>query len=238
MINLTGFSKIQPEFFAMRNFLKKIVITHAKLNVFPDFQSCPLLETLDLSFNAIAEVPVLTRSFPKLFHFCISSNRIESLGSLVNISNLAVLRELDIRFNPVCNRRGFKLFLTRKIPSLMLFNCEHVYSNSKDSLYLESNWEALLIANSSDQVECFRPMSIRTISGLESSALEKNYYPSQVILNPSVQGLFSADAITTLELDSCQLLNLNRLPERLVVDWRMRLFKTNPFLSLDVVWQT
>ena len=118
MINLTGFPTIQPEFFAMRNFLKKIVISHADLKIFPNVPSCPLLESLDISFNAISEIPVLSQSFPKLLHLCISSNRIESFASLVNLSNSVTLNEIDMRFNPVCNIRGFKLFLSRKIHCL------------------------------------------------------------------------------------------------------------------------
>lgn len=222
-VNLSGFQSIQADFFAMRSFLKTIVINHADLTSFPEMKQCPLLEVLDLSFNRIPEVPVLNDTYPLLRKLLISSNQVHQLISLLNISKSSNLQEIDLSLNPVCEIRDFSFFLARKIPTLIRLNEQDV-KEKHDSLYLDYEWDSFLLSRSSDQVESFRPMSIRTSSGSESSALEQKYY--RTIITSSVANSLSIDAITTLELDSCQLLNLSRLPESMA-NLRWASFRNN-----------
>ena len=193
----------------MRNSLTKIVINHSSLNCIPDIELCPMLEMLDLSFNNISNVPDLTAKFPKLNCLLLNSNQIHQLDSLVNVSKSSNIRELDLRNNPIFEIRDFKSFILKKIPLLLYFNGELVVQTLKTH---DSNWDNFFFQNASTQAECLRPMSIRTTNGRDSSALEQNYYRS--LIKPPTISHFNADTITILELDDCQLLDLNQLPDR------------------------
>lgn len=211
-LNLTGVVTIQSDYFALRNFLTTIIINHAKLEKFPSLQVCPLLEHLDLSFNAITTIPPLTTEFPKLKALYLASNQISTLSELERISNVN-LAELDIRFNPATLIRDYDIFLIKKIPCLVKLNDQDIFASKWGGF--PGDWNSLLLCRSSDQVESFRPLSIRTLYGRESSSLEHNYYRKE--MPKSIAQKFVPELITTLELDQCQLLNLDKLPNQYII---------------------
>lgn len=72
------------------------------------------------------------------------------------------------------------------------------------------SWEHYFYQHSSDQRQSFRPFSMRTDDGRESSSLlHKNHK-----ITKQLPYEFHESLITTLELDSCNLLNLKRLPDQ------------------------
>jgi hypothetical protein len=206
-LNLSGFTSVASEYFAMRNILKSVVINCANLSSFPNFPVMLSMERLDLSFNTISEVPSrIHTQFPKLKTLCLASNNLESIADVKRIMECSKLVELDIRYNGIAKIRNVDDLIKSRL-NLEAFNGQKIFEKRVPV----TNWDSLFRKSISNQSECFRPFSLRTLQGIDSSSLEQNYYlqvPS--VLSDSI----AFDQITAMELDSCSLLGLDKLPEQ------------------------
>ncbi|KAJ3337839.1 hypothetical protein HDU91_001371, partial [Kappamyces sp. JEL0680] len=213
-VNLSGFTSLPPEYFAKYSNLTSITINHAELASFPNFPLLPALESLDLSYNVIAEIPpFLAKHLPKLKRLLLASNRIHASKDVQAIGELAKLVELDVRFNPIWKSKEMELLLAFRLVFLETLNGQKLKEDHRRQQTSSKDPAVILQSRISDQSESFRPFSLRTQYGAESSSLEQNYYSAQL---PRYQRQsITIDAITTLELDNCQLTSLALLPETL-----------------------
>ncbi|KAI8896203.1 hypothetical protein BC833DRAFT_598395 [Globomyces pollinis-pini] len=216
-LNLTGITPLNPEYFNNRNTLKTIIIRHSELTNVPLFLVCPLLETLDLSFNKITVIPDIALMMPKLKELNMISNSLNHISSISSLTKTRTsLERLDIRFNRISSIKELREYIVGRLKSLTVMNQKPITETERtdaERMYIQS--QALISQNnSSEQSQSFRPMSIRTQYGPGSSSLEQNYYFQKQFI--SLSGVIDAQKITTLELDSCQLVNLDLLPDRMV----------------------
>lgn len=204
VLNLSCSSLALEDYFS--KFLTTITINHAQMVSFPKIVMCPSLEALDLSFNSIESIPLdLCTTSPKLKKLFLISNRIKTV---ILFAPSSILEEIDLRFNPVSKTKDLISFLLSKVPTLLIINTA-VLSKSKEPVSWNQKFQSCI----SDQTESFRPLSIRTSFGIESSSLEQNYYHFKFL--SSIPARIEIDSMTALELDSCHLTNLDAFPERM-----------------------
>ncbi|KAJ3411055.1 Leucine-rich repeat-containing protein 9 [Chytridiales sp. JEL 0842] len=159
-----------------------LITENLSLDPFLQFTS---LKSLTLSYCNLIEFPML-RYFPKLETLDISFNNIAVIISGIN--SLTHLKNLDLQGNQIGT-------------------FDTLSSSSK------STWTDIWTEKSSNQPHLFRPLSVRTQFGYGSSAAQNEYW--RIIKSPEQGGQgsnFSFEKITVLELDNCNLFDLDQLP--------------------------
>ncbi|KAJ3012251.1 UNVERIFIED_CONTAM: Leucine-rich repeat-containing protein 9 [Siphonaria sp. JEL0065] len=235
-LNLSLYPKLPPmTTFRLFSHIKSLILSRCGLKEIPhNLKYFPTLQTLDLSFNEITTLGVgLQDIAPHLTELDLSGNGIHHATDLAQLqSTLPELVELDLRLNPVCKCKGY-------IPLLLGFggllkldklDGQRVDENLKhaDTLSMILNkkiecategramktWADVYYEHSSTQQHLFRPLSVRTQSGYGSSAALNEYWR---ITGGAFDGhVFVVENITTLELDNCNLYNLDMLPLGLI----------------------
>ncbi|KAJ3322494.1 hypothetical protein HDV06_003038 [Boothiomyces sp. JEL0866] len=213
LLNFTGFHNIEFDTHIDRNKITRLTINHSNLSNFPYIPSLPNLELLNLSFNDIQIIPELCQ-LPRLRSLEMVANRCADFADIISLSKCSQnFESIDLRLTPVSKKFELKSFLIHKIKNISSINGKSISSEER-ALYIKlyaTNWKLFFELNSSFQNQSFRPLSIRTLTGPESSSLEQNYFK----IPQSVHEKFDPHLITTLELDNCQLLNLDGLPEQM-----------------------
>jgi Leucine-rich repeat (LRR) protein len=207
---LSGSSSIPPNFFGFTTSLRFLTLTHSNLATFPMIETSHHLEYLDVSFNKIISISNINFGFPLLKTLILANNSISDMSGLRSLSDLLYLVELDLRFNDITERKGYRRFLVNNSPYLKKLDDKVISDLETEKYEYNSDWESYFQKHISDQKQSFRPFSIRTEYGLGSSSLERYYYRIPDIIQSKIE----SSQITTLELDGCQLVNLDRLPER------------------------
>lgn len=209
---LTNSTSISPVLFELGTSLRFLTLTNSNLVNLPNIEAPNHLEYLDVSFNQIKTISTINVGFPLLKTLILNNNSISDISGLSSLSSLLYLVELDLRFNDITEKKDYRKLLVNKIRSLKKLD-EKVVSDleiEECNYEYKYDWESYFQKHISDQKQSFRPFSIRTEYGLENSSLENNYYRIPYLIQSKIE----CAQITTLELDSCQLTNLDRLPER------------------------
>ncbi|KAI8846431.1 hypothetical protein BC829DRAFT_398533 [Chytridium lagenaria] len=237
--------------------IRSLSLSGCGLKEVPPIRHFPKLETLDLSFNYIV---VLSSGFGasspachSLRHLDLAGNHICSLDSLRCIQeHLKVLDTLDLRYNPICHRKGYRGYLlanakkclksVKVLDDTVVEPSERNWSWRKmvhiDAAALdESSLAAVYIKeHSSSQSHLFRPLSVRTQAGYGSSAAQHEYWQTANDIDiseiPSSPLQLNLEILTTLEMDSCNLFDLDFLPSGLV-NLRWASFRNNNLRDLS-----
>ncbi|RKO93872.1 hypothetical protein BDK51DRAFT_18137 [Blyttiomyces helicus] len=217
-LNLTHHPFRSLEEFTALTSLRSISVSHCGIDHVPTLRHFPKLERLDISFNRI-EVLDKVISAPDLMWLDASGNRIVDLEIFENATSLV---GLDLRFNPVCERKGYKKLAIRHIRRLKNLDGLDVDLSEKECD--EPTGPELIVSRSSSQPHLFRPLSVRTFSGYGSSAAQNEYW--RVSHHPHLKAGMIAESLTTLELDSCSLFDLGVLPAGLI-NLRWASFRNN-----------
>jgi Leucine-rich repeat (LRR) protein len=210
-VNLSGYKPITINFNVFSDHLVALSMTHSSIAEMPELPLMQALNTLDLSFNCITTIKLKKSNLPNLKHLDLAGNNISDVLEICKLSEIETLESIDLRFNAISrtkNLRSLTILSTKRINSINLVKVgAEELKKVKSTL---DSWEIMMAKMSTDQVQSCRPLSIRTYNGPASSALERNFYLSKVVLdNP-----FVPDIITTLELDSCYLVSLDSLPSK------------------------
>jgi Leucine-rich repeat (LRR) protein len=212
ILNLSGITHLAVDSFPISETLTSLTITHSNLTSMPDFSICPSLELLDLSFNLITVLTDMSAILPKLRTLDLCANKLQDVSLIQFLQPIKSLEYLDIRFNPLAKLQGIRDLILGTMQQLTSLNHEAISQKDKfmRMRQFHEDWSLHFQKSTSNQTQSFRQLSMRTISGPESSALEYNYYP---VKEESLLGYnFFPNQITTLELDNCDLINLDRLP--------------------------
>jgi hypothetical protein len=191
--------------------LKNLVLSGCSLRECPILPSLPVLELLDLSFNHIRTLNDNILYVPNLQTLNLTGNYIDEFENLKLIfKHLKNLCSLDLRYNKVSENVGLESYISESLPSLQVLNNEIIEGryplNGKSMPVLEpvsANLE-ILSQFSSSQGNLFRSLTMRTDSGFGSSAF---FSESSM----SIARSLAPECITTLELDGCNLFNLDAL---------------------------
>ena len=180
----------------------------------------PKLEKLDISFNSISSITNGLSNLQYLKYFDASANRIVDFETLHYLcENLDSLTSLDLRFNPISKKKGYRNHIIGTLGTkfLKIFDGVQVSSSEKHKASkVEHQLNEVFHEHASTQPHLFRPLSVRTQTGYGSSAALNEYWKLSKNPDSTGQSYFNYDAITTLELDNCNLFNLDGLPEKYV----------------------
>lgn len=202
-LNLSGFNISSS--LNIRSDLVFLTINHSNLQEIPSYFAFKSLKKLDLSFNTISMLPAEFRcNFPALTGLVMPFNCISFISGTTNIFGMNTLSFLDLSFNPVSELVGFKHCIAEKMPYLSILNGSQLIDNIEEET-------KLIPRNVSVQHDLFRPLSIRTSFGPDSSSIVQTYI-RPISVPPSLTSNIISPTITTLELDSCSLTDLDRLP--------------------------
>jgi hypothetical protein len=203
-INLSGFKLVSAiDSWSRFKNLKSLTITHAGLDTFPDVSTCNSLEFLDLSFNRLRNIRNLD-NMTNMRTLLLVRNEISSLKSLQVLSYSTIVR-LDLRYNAVEKVKGFSNYIALRCPHVTSLNNKQLQLG--DARLFKQKTDELLRIHTSSQSYLQRPLTMRTLYGYGSRSTEKEY----VHLVPRM--IIEPDHITTIELDSCCLFDLNGLPD-------------------------
>ncbi|KAI8805973.1 hypothetical protein BJ742DRAFT_901172 [Cladochytrium replicatum] len=217
-INLSGFAgsiqKLSPTYPLTE--LRTLVITHASLDaksIDRFHMHFPYLEKLDLSNNSLTTTIL---DSPHVRRSNIATNTFE-WSFKRPLGTFAQLTHLDLRFNPVTKRKGYNRLILELLPRIGRLDAMIV----KSSQVFHSTFNCLAPKSfrSSIQPHIFRPLSVRTQAGVGSTAAQREYWrdkdpQDQKLSTP--RSVVTAEKITILELDSCNLFNLKDLPTSLI----------------------
>ncbi|KAJ1535404.1 Leucine-rich repeat-containing protein 9, partial [Nowakowskiella sp. JEL0078] len=157
----------------------------------------------------------------------------ESIVSMdFDLENMHLSLEiLDLRFNPVANRKGFRFLLAGILLHLKSLNCLEIEAHDKKNRpHTNEEWKKIITERVSSQSYMFRPLSVRTQAGHGSSAAQHEYWKN--FKTELINGPFVSENITTLELDSCGLFNLDIVPTAMV-NLRWASFRNNNFRDIS-----
>ncbi|KAJ3065950.1 Leucine-rich repeat-containing protein 9 [Podochytrium sp. JEL0797] len=238
ILNLSLYNKL-PAMSTFRLFssIKQLVLSQCQLKDIPtNLKYFPHLEKLDLSFNEISTIGTgLQDVAGHLTHLDLAKNSIQQSADLVQIQNcLGKLVNLDLRLNPVCKSKGYHSLLLGfgGLLKLEVLDGRGVHPNMKHADTLSmilskkseratagasknmKTWSDVYYEHSSIQEHLFRPLSVRTQSGYGSSAALNEYW--RITGGAFDEHVFVVENITTLELDNCNLSNLDMLPLGLI----------------------
>ncbi|KAJ3352700.1 Leucine-rich repeat-containing protein 9 [Entophlyctis luteolus] len=237
-LNLSFYSKL-PSLATFRIFsaLKSLTLSNCNLVEIPaNLKYFPNLEKLDISFN---EIQLLNSGLQELSHHLkildLAGNRLSQSKDLTQIQmSLTEISEIDLRLNPVSKLKGYPHLLLgnggcSKLerldgclvdPSAKHADTLSMILQKKSIVCQDSNfpapmsWNDVFYEHSSTQQHLFRPLSVRTQSGYGSSAALNEYWR---VTSGSYEGHnFIVENMTTLELDNCNLYNLDMLPLGLI----------------------
>ncbi|KAI8910691.1 hypothetical protein DFJ77DRAFT_470723 [Powellomyces hirtus] len=212
--------------------IKSLSLSGCGLASIGSLSEFPQLEQLDLSFNKIAHLHTL-RIAPSLRLLDITGNVVaqrEEFDVVVKMGQTLV--ELDTRFNPICKSKGYRSYLCTQLPALRIFDglpCNVRDTNIKTVIDLP-----LLIEHSSTQPHLFRPLSVRTQTGYGFSATQNEYW--RLAHHPHINEALMIEALTTLELDSCNLFDLMQVPPGMV-NLRWASFRNNSIRDISPLAQ-
>ncbi|ORY39828.1 L domain-like protein [Rhizoclosmatium globosum] len=235
-LNFSLYSKLPPmTTFRLFSSIRNLILSQCCLKEIPaNLKYFQALEKLDLSFNEISTIANgLIDSASRLKELDLAGNQISLATDLALIQSTFVdLVTLDLRLNPVCKCKGYiplllgfggllkldKLDGRRVDASVKHADTLSMILNKKVECATEGRvmktWSDVYYEHSSTQQHLFRPLSVRTQSGYGSSAALNEYWR---ITGGAFDGhVFVVENITTLELDNCNLYNLDMLPIGLI----------------------
>ena len=97
------------------------------------------------------------------------------IGNSNLLNNLNQLEILDTRFNPISLAKDYRSLCISKKNTLIQLDGVFITSSERLHVFEENNWSNYFNLLISDQNQSFRPLSIRTSRGQESSSLEHYY---------------------------------------------------------------
>ncbi|KAJ3285947.1 Leucine-rich repeat-containing protein 9 [Borealophlyctis nickersoniae] len=244
-INIADDPEMFPPASASLN-ITHIALSHCGLDTIPNLTAFSHLEQLDVSFNNIRSIPdnfatvgetlkhldLVKNEIADLPNAALDENFIilyESLTILAFFTALSKLRFLDLRFNPISKRKGFRKLAMKHLRSLSLLNGLPIDDAERISI-VKPVTPDLIVSRSSTQPHLFRPLSVRTQSGYGSFAAQNDYW--RMSHHPHLNEGMVVEALTTLELDSCHLFDLDLLPTGFV-NLRWASFRNNHLTDIS-----
>jgi Leucine-rich repeat (LRR) protein len=112
--------------------LTSLVLSNCELKAFPSLPPLPNLEELDISCNMIHKLDSDLNS-SRLKKLDLSANAFHTFADLKGLENFTVIEELDLRFNTVCLRKGYRAKVTSDAPTLNVLDGIPVDPNDKVS---------------------------------------------------------------------------------------------------------
>ncbi|KAJ3163656.1 Leucine-rich repeat-containing protein 9 [Geranomyces michiganensis] len=222
-------SLTEQTFFAQ---IKSLSLSGCGLASIGSLSEFPQLEVLDLSFNRIAHLHTLCIA-ATLKSLDVAGNAIvqrEEFDIVIQMGQS--LSELDTRFNPICKSKGYRSYLTTRLSGLRMLDG---VPNRAGSVNPQSRIDlTLLIEHSSTQPHLFRPLSVRTQTGYGFSATQNEYW--RLAHHPHINEALMIEALTTLELDSCNLFDLQAVPSGMV-NLRWASFRNNSIRDVSPLAQ-
>ena len=128
MINFTGLSISNLESFNFSN-LRELCLSNCSLKQYPTLKTSPNLLILDLSYNGIHELgdgPKATLNLKQLDltgNFLVTQENLKGLWEF-----LRDLHVLDLRFNPITMRKGYRSMILLNFLLLTILDCQEVKS--------------------------------------------------------------------------------------------------------------
>ncbi|KAI8827030.1 uncharacterized protein EV422DRAFT_491205 [Fimicolochytrium jonesii] len=196
--------------------IRSLSLSGCGLNNVPSLAEFRQLEKLDVSFNKIKRLQTLMVT-PMLRHLDLAANQIADIKEFAVLFQKDCLSILDTRFNPVCKMKGHRSYMLVRLANLQCLDGVECSAHHQINL-------KLLIDHSSTQPHLFRPLSVRTQTGYGFSATQNEYW--RLAHHPHMTEQLVVEALTTLELDSCNLFDLSGLPTGMV-NLRWASFRNN-----------
>jgi Leucine-rich repeat (LRR) protein len=130
-LNLTGISGICIEEFDFPN-LRELCLSGCKLKQYPNLKQFPNLIILDVSNNGIYELGDAPKSTLNLKRLDLSSNFIVN-GEHIRVlyENLSMLQILDLRFNPINTKKGYRSMIISMFENLKILDCQEIFATEK-----------------------------------------------------------------------------------------------------------
>lgn len=117
-----------PEDFEFPN-LRELCLSNCSLKQYPNLKSLPNLVVLDISYNGIYELGEGPKTTLNLMRLDLSGNYILSPEHIrVLNENLFSLRVLDLRFNPINFRKGYRSMIISTFADLKILDCQEITS--------------------------------------------------------------------------------------------------------------
>lgn len=101
------------------------------------FESCAgSLVALNLSANGLATIPGPILGLPLLRRLALARNQLQSLSEVTHlVTELLELQSLDLRGNPVCRERRFRMaMITASQPTLQTLDNEPIHAEQREKL--------------------------------------------------------------------------------------------------------
>lgn len=110
--------------------LEELCLAKNQLKHITGLTSLPYLRTLDLSHNSITFLRGLEQT-QSLRFLNLSLNRIEKILQLRYVEGLELLTELDMCFNPIQNKKHYRIQVLFHIPQLRMLDGVDIMSEEK-----------------------------------------------------------------------------------------------------------
>ncbi|KAJ3265551.1 Leucine-rich repeat-containing protein 9 [Chytriomyces hyalinus] len=236
-LNMSMHSQVPPmNTFRLFSNMKSLTISSCGIKELPILKFFPCLETLDASFNSLSTLGNSFDDVPRLVKIDLSGNLLANTSEIAYLQkSLLKLISVDLRLNPLCKCKGYIAMMLgsnsfERLESLDGYTVDSSM-RSVDTISAILNRKVssadpgeasgdgktvmdIFHEHSSTQQHLFRPLSVRTHTGYGSSAALNEYW--RISIGCLDEPVFAVENITTLELDNCNLFNLDALPNNLI----------------------
>jgi len=135
-LNLTGISGVCIEELVLTN-LVELYLADCGLKQYPDLKMLPNLYVLDVSYNGIYELGDAPKSTLSLVKLDLSGNYIMTGEHVRVLAENLKLQILDLRFNPINSRKGYRSMIISMFADLRSLDCQDISSTEKVSSSLK-----------------------------------------------------------------------------------------------------
>jgi Leucine-rich repeat (LRR) protein len=111
-------------------YLEELHLQQNRIKKITGLENLPVLKNLDLSKNQISKLKGLESTLSLRF-LNLALNNVSKVGQLVYIENLPLLTQLDLCFNPIQNKKHYRLQVLFHIPQLRQLDGVEVLSEEK-----------------------------------------------------------------------------------------------------------
>lgn len=127
-LNLTGMRNLCIEDYDFP-YLRELCLSNCSLKQYPNLKSLRNLTDLDISYNGIYELGDGPKTTMNLKRLDLSGNFIVSPEHIrVLQENIMTLICLDLRFNPINFRKGYRSMIISTFTNLKVLDCQEITS--------------------------------------------------------------------------------------------------------------
>ncbi|KAI9487209.1 MAG: hypothetical protein EXX96DRAFT_552266 [Benjaminiella poitrasii] len=104
--------------------LTKFSAAHNQLTIVPDFSHNPLLKEIRLNDNKITEIPETLRKCNSIEVLDFGNNKLSDWKSIAALGSLVKLHNLNLKGNPIANKKDYIEKVLELVPSLRILDGE------------------------------------------------------------------------------------------------------------------